>query len=279
MKKYLNILLAFVMVLALTGCGKKEEEKSRTPIEVLVDVAKNDTKKVKVGTSLTTKLNMDGMSIDGIFNLDIATEKLDNNKYKAVIELGENPVLGKQKLYLDGTYVYMSSSIMNSIMGLESEEEYWIKSEVDSTITGEEVKLDNIDLKSILTDKDFYLVNRDGNTGLYRLVISEDLVKRAYKAINNTDLEEDNTLKTNINVDVTIDEKNNRITKISSDLTETLATIDLGEDIDIKEMVEKLSFEINISYDNVEVVIPEDVITKAITEDEYDEKLNSLYSE
>lgn len=279
MKKYLNILLAFVMVLALTGCGKKEEEKSRTPIEVLVDVAKNDAKKVKVGTSLTTKLNMDGMSIDGIFNLDIATEKLDNNKYKAVIELGENPVLGKQKLYLDGTYVYMSSSIMNSIMGLESEEEYWIKSEVDSTITGEEVKLDNIDLKSILTDKDFYLVNRDGNTGLYRLVISEDLVKRAYKAINNTDLEEDNTLKTNINVDVTIDEKNNRITKISSDLTETLATIDLGEDIDIKEMVEKLSFEINISYDNVEVVIPEDVITKAITEDEYDEKLNSLYSE
>lgn len=278
MKKYLNILLAFVMVLALTGCGKKEE-KSRTPIEVLVDVAKNDTKKVKVGTSLTTKLNMDGMSIDGIFNLDIATEKLDNNKYKAVIELGENPVLGKQKLYLDGTYVYMSSSIMNSIMGLESEEEYWIKSEVDSTITGEEVKLDNIDLKSILTDKDFYLVNRDGNTGLYRLIISEDLVKRAYKAINNTDLEEDNTLKTNINVDVTIDEKNNRITKISSDLTETLATIDLGEDIDIKEMVEKLSFEINISYDNVEVVIPEDVITKAITEDEYDEKLNSLYSE
>lgn len=278
MKKYLNILLAFVMVLALTGCGKKEE-KSRTPIEVLVDVAKNDTKKVKVGTSLTTKLNMDGMSIDGIFNLDIATEKLDNNKYKAVIELGENPVLGKQKLYLDGTFVYMSSSIMNSIMGLESEEEYWIKSEVDSTITGEEVKLDNIDLKSILTDKDFYLVNRDGNTGLYRLVISEDLVKRAYKAINNTDLEEDNTLKTNINVDVTIDEKNNRITKISSDLTETLATIDLGEDIDIKEMVEKLSFEINISYDNVEVVIPEDVITKAITEDEYDEKLNSLYSE
>lgn len=278
MKKYLNILLAFVMVLALTGCGKKEE-KSRTPIEVLVDVAKNDAKKVKVGTSLTTKLNMDGMSIDGIFNLDIATEKLDNNKYKAVIELGENPVLGKQKLYLDGTYVYMSSSIMNSIMGLESEEEYWIKSEVDSTITGEEVKLDNIDLKSILTDKDFYLVNRDGNTGLYRLVISEDLVKRAYKAINNTDLEEDNTLKTNINVDVTIDEKNNRITKISSDLTETLATIDLGEDIDIKEMVEKLSFEINMSYDNVEVVIPEDVITKAITEDEYDEKLNSLYSE
>lgn len=278
MKKYLNILLAFVMVLALTGCGKKEE-KSRTPIEVLADVAKNDAKKVKVGTSLTTKLNMDGMSIDGIFNLDIATEKLDNNKYKAVIELGENPVLGKQKLYLDGTYVYMSSSIMNSIMGLESEEEYWIKSEVDSTITGEEVKLDNIDLKSILTDKDFYLVNRDGNTGLYRLVISEDLVKRAYKAINNTDLEEDNTLKTNINVDVTIDEKNNRITKISSDLTETLATIDLGEDIDIKEMVEKLSFEINMSYDNVEVVIPEDVITKAITEDEYDEKLNSLYSE
>ena len=279
MKKYLNILLAFVMVLALTGCGKKEEEKSRTPIEVLVDVAKNDAKKVKVGTSLTTKLNMDGMSIDGTFNLDIATEKLDNNKYKAVIELGENPVLGKQKLYLDGTYVYMSSSIMNSIIGLESEEEYWIKSEVDSTITDEEVKLDNIDLKSILTDKDFYLVNRDGNTGLYRLVISEDLVKRAYKAINNTDLEEDNTLKTNINVDVTIDEKNNRITKISSDLTETLATIDLGENIDIKEMVEKLSFEINMSYDNVEVVIPEDVITKAITEDEYDEKLNSLYSE
>lgn len=279
MKKYLNILLAFVMVLALTGCGKKEEEKSRTPIEVLVDVAKNDAKKVKVGTSLTTKLNMDGMSIDGTFNLDIATEKLDNNKYKAVIELGENPVLGKQKLYLDGTYVYMSSSIMNSIIGLESEEEYWIKSEVDSTITDEEVKLDNIDLKSILTDKDFYLVNRDGNIGLYRLVISEDLVKRAYKAINNTDLEEDNTLKTNINVDVTIDEKNNRITKISSDLTETLATIDLGEDIDIKEMVEKLSFEINMSYDNVEVVIPEDVITKAITEDEYDEKLNSLYGE
>mgnify|MGYP004460452669 FL=1 len=276
MKKYLNILLAFVMVFALTGCGKKEEVKTRTPLEVLVDVAKNDVKKVKVDTSLTTKVNMDGMSIDGTFNLNVATEKLENDKYKAVIELGENPILGKQKLYLDGTYFYVSSNIMNSIMGMENTDEYWIKSEVDSTISDEEKNLKDIDLKTILTDKDFYLLSRTGDVGVYRLVISEDLVKRAYKAINNTDLEDENTLKTNVNVDITIDEKNNRITKVSSDLTESISTIDLGEEINLKEMVEKLSFEINITYDNFDVVIPDEVVKNALTQEEYDEKMNTM---
>lgn len=276
MKKYLNILLAFVMVLALTGCGKKEEVKTRTPLEVLVDVAKNDVKKVKVDTSLTTKVNMDGMSIDGTFNLNVATEKLENDKYKAVIELGENPILGKQKLYLDGTYFYVSSNIMNSIMGMENTDEYWIKSEVDSTISDEEKNLKDIDLKTILTDKDFYLLSRTGDVGVYRLVISEDLVKRVYKAINNTNLEDENTLKTNVNVDITIDEKNNRITKVSSDLTESISTIDLGEEINLKEMVEKLSFEINITYDNFDVVIPDEVVKNALTQEEYDEKMNTM---
>ena len=275
MKKYLNILLAFVMVLALTGCGKKEEVKTRTPLEVLVDVAKTDAKKVKVDTSLTTKVNMDGMSIDGTFNLNVATEKLENDKYKAVIELGENPILGKQKLYLDGTYFYVSSNIMNSITGIENTDEYWIKSEVDSTISDEEKNLKDIDLKTILTDKDFYLLSRTGDVGVYRLVISEDLVKRAYKAINNTDLEDENTLKTNVNVDITIDEKNNRVTKVSSDLTESISTIDLGEEINLKEMVEKLSFEINITYDNFDVVIPDEVVKNALTQEEYDEKMNT----
>lgn len=276
MKKYLNILLAFVMVLALTGCGKKEEVKTRTPLEVLVDVAKTDAKKVKVDTSLTTKVNMDGMSIDGTFNLNVATEKLENDKYKAVIELGENPILGKQKLYLDGTYFYVSSNIMNSIMGMENTDEYWIKSEVDSTISDEEKNLKDIDLKTILTDKDFYLLSRTGDVGVYRLVISEDLVKRVYKAINNTDLEDENTLKTNVNVDITIDEKNNRITKVSSDLTESISTINLGEEINLKEMVEKLSFEINITYDNFDVVIPDEVVKNALTQEEYDEKMNTM---
>lgn len=276
MKKYLNILLAFVMVLALTGCGKKEEVKTRTPLEVLVDVAKTDAKKVKVDTSLTTKVNMDGMSIDGTFNLNVATEKLENDKYKAVIELGENPILGKQKLYLDGTYFYVSSNIMNSIMGIENTDEYWIKSEVDSTISDEEKNLKDIDLKTILTDKDFYLLSRTGDVGVYRLVISEDLVKRVYKAINNTDLEDENTLKTNVNVDITIDEKNNRITKVSSDLTESISTINLGEEINLKEMVEKLSFEINITYDNFDVVIPDEVVKNALTQEEYDEKMNTI---
>ena len=275
MKKYLNILLALVMVLALTGCGKKEKVKTRTPLEVLVDVAKTDAKKVKVDTSLTTKVNMDGMSIDGTFNLNVATEKLENDKYKAVIELGENPILGKQKLYLDGTYFYVSSNIMNSITGIENTDEYWIKSEVDSTISDEEKNLKDIDLKTILTDKDFYLLSRTGDVGVYRLVISEDLVKRAYKAINNTDLEDENTLKTNVNVDITIDEKNNRVTKVSSDLTESISTIDLGEEINLKEMVEKLSFEINITYDNFDVVIPDEVVKNALTQEEYDEKMNT----
>lgn len=276
MKKYLNILLSFVMVLALTGCGKKDEVKTRTPLEVLVDVAKTDAKKVKVDTSLTTKVNMDGMSIDGTFNLNVATEKLENDKNKAVIELGENPILGKQKLYLDGTYFYVSSNIMNSIMGMENTDEYWIKSEVDSTISDEEKNLKDIDLKTILTDKDFYLLSRTGDVGVYRLVISEDLVKRAYKAINNTDLEDENTLKTNVNVDITIDEKNNRVTKVSSDLTESISTIDLGEEINLKEMVEKLSFEINITYDNFDVVIPDEVVKNALTQEEYDEKMNTM---
>ena len=41
-------------------------------------------------------------------------------------------------------------------------------------------------------------------------------------------------------------------------------------------MVEKLSFEINITYDNFDVVIPDEVVKNALTQEEYDEKMNTM---
>ena len=275
MKRYFKFLIAFVMIIAVTGCGKKE----RTSLEVLNDAIKN-TETVnsgKVNFSVGVKANYQGMSIDTIFDLGVAAQLENDNNFKAVIDLADNPLIGAQKLYVnkngEKALVYMPSKLIDKIAGIESDYDYWLKEEADfSEIVSNEdndFNLKDININDLLTDKDFYLVSKENNIGVYRLVVSKELLMKIDKYFDPESTEDFSELKNNLNVDLTIDEKTNRITKLSVDLMEFIKGIELDEEINVTEMVEKCTFEVEITYGNVTVEIPNDVINNAITSEEY----------
>lgn len=275
MKRYFKFLIAFVMIIAVTGCGKKE----RTSLEVLNDAIKN-TETVnsgKVNFSVGVKANYQGMSIDTTIDLGVAVQLENDNNFKTVIDLADNPLIGAQKLYVDKNgekaLVYMPSKLIDKIAGIESDYDYWLKEEADfSEIVSNEdndFNLKDININDLLTDKDFYLVSKENNIGVYRLVVSKELLMKIDKYFDPESTEDFSELKNNLNVDLTIDEKTNRITKLSVDLMEFIKGIELDEEINVTEILEKCTFEVEITYGNVTVEIPNDVINNAITTEEY----------
>ena len=275
MKRYFKFLIAFVMIIAVTGCGKKE----RTSLEVLNDAIKN-TETVnsgKVNFSVGVKANYQGMSIDTTIDLGVAVQLENDNNFKAVIDLADNPLIGAQKLYVDKNgekaLVYMPSKLIDKIAGIESDYDYWLKEEADfSEIVSNEdndFNLKDININDLLTDKDFYLVSKENNIGVYRLVVSKELLMKIDKYFDPESTEDFSELKNNLNVDLTIDEKTNRITKLSVDLMKFIKGIELDEEINVTEILEKCTFEVEITYGNVTVEIPNDVINNAITTEEY----------
>lgn len=275
MRKYLKFLIAFVMIIAVTGCGKKE----RTSLEVLNDAIKN-TETVnsgKVNFSVGVKANYQGMSIDTTIDLGVAAQLENDNNFKIVIDLADNPLIGAQKLYVDKNgekaLVYMPSKLIDKIAGIESDYDYWLKEEADfSEIVSNEdndFNLKDININDLLADKDFYLVSKENNIGVYRLVVSKELLMKIDKYFDPESTEDFSELKNNLNVDLTIDEKTNRITKVSVDLMEFIKGIELDEEINVTEILEKCTFEVEITYGNVTVEIPNDVINNAITTEEY----------
>ena len=275
MKRYFKFLIAFVMIIAITGCGKKE----RTSLEVLNDAIKN-TETVnsgKVNFSVGVKANYQGMAIDTTIDLGVAAQLENDNNFKVVIDLADNPLIGAQKLYVDKNgekaLVYMPNKLIDKIAGIESDYNYWIKGEanLDDIVSEEnnDFDLKNINLNDLLTDKDFYLVSKENNIGVYRLVVSKELLMKIDKYFDPESTEDFSELKNNLNVDLTIDEKTNRITKLSVDLMEFIKGIELDEEINVTEVVEKCTFEVEITYGNVTVEIPNDVINNAITTEEY----------
>lgn len=275
MKRYFKFLIAFVMIIAVTGCGKKE----RTSLEVLNDAIKN-TETVnsgKVNFSVGVKANYQGMSIDTTIDLGVAVQLENDNNFKAVIDLADNPLIGAQKLYVnkngEKALVYMPNKLIDKIAGIESDYNYWIKGEanLDDIVSEEnnDFDLKNINLNDLLTDKDFYLVSKENNIGVYRLVVSKELLMKIDKHFDPESTEDFSELKNNLNVDLTIDEKTNRITKLSVDLMEFIKGIELDEEINVTEILEKCTFEVEITYGNVTVEIPNDVINNAITSEEY----------
>lgn len=275
MKRYFKFLIAFVMIIAVTGCGKKE----RTSLEVLNDAIKN-TETVnsgKVNFSVGVKANYQGMSIDTTIDLGVAVQLENDNNFKAVIDLADNPLIGAQKLYVnkngEKALVYMPSKLIDKIAGIESDYDYWLKEEADfSEIVSNEdndFNLKDININDLLADKDFYLVSKENNIGVYRLVVSKELLMKIDKYFDPESTEDFSELKNNLNVDLTIDEKTNRITKLSVDLMEFIKGIELDEEINVTEILEKCTFEVEITYGNVTVEIPNDVINNAITTEEY----------
>lgn len=283
MKNFLKVLLVFVMIFVITGCGKKEEVKERKPIEVLSDTIKNEksVNEIKIDMSFNVKASAEGVSVDSNINAIVSALK-DENNTKVVFELSDNPLVGAFKGYANLTdtkiVTYIPSKVYNMINYIDNDNNIYIKSEDDIDTNDESYKevmdyLKGLDLNTILTDKDFYLINKTNNKGMYRLVISKELLDRMAKSIDPKMKSDFDDFKGSINLNITIDEKNNRITEVSCDLIDFIKanvdSLNLGKDVNIDEIIQKLSFNFKFQYAAVDATIPEDVINNSMSEKEY----------
>ena len=282
MKKIFKFIGVFILVLALTGCITKKE-RELTPLEVFKKAIqeKNDSGKVMVGVNLG--FSSSGVKVDLPLTLNIMFNSIDENNLIAKINIEDNIYFGPQELYLNmknnTNTVYMQSSIVDSMLGIENEENYWIKQEETEDNEyrkniEEAEKLTKTLVDEVLKEADIVLVNKENDIAEYQLNITKDLLSRILNAVgeNTGDIKFDG----NIAIKIFIDTKNNHITKISANIGEIIKYLNLENDktemLNI-DGIDKLDITIEFDYTKVKVEIPSEVTSRAITAEEYAMKL------
>lgn len=282
MKKIFKLIGVFILVLALTGCITKKE-RELTPLEVFKKAIqeKNDSGKVMVGVNLG--FSSSGVKVDLPLTLNIMFNSIDENNLIAKINIEDNIYFGPQELYLNmknnTNTVYMQSSIVDSMLGIENEENYWIKQEETeeneySKNIEEAEKLTKTLVDEVLKETDIVLVNKENDIAEYQLNITKDLLSRILNAVgeNTGDIKFDG----NIAIKIFIDTKNNHITKMSANIGEIIKYLNLENDktemLNI-DGIDKLDITIEFDYTKVKVEIPSEVTSRAITVEEYAMKL------
>lgn len=282
MKKIFKFIGVFILVLVLTGCITKKE-RELTPLEVFKKAIqeKNDSGKVMVGVNLG--FSSSGVKVDLPLTLNIMFNSIDENNLIAKINIEDNIYFGPQELYLNmknnTNTVYMQSSIVDSMLGIENEENYWIKQEETeeneySKNIEEAEKLTKTLVDEVLKETDIVLVNKENDIAEYQLNITKDLLSRILNAVgeNTVDIKFDG----NIAIKIFIDTKNNHITKMSANIGEIIKYLNLENDktemLNI-DGIDKLDITIEFDYTKVNVEIPSEVTSRAITAEEYAMKL------
>lgn len=282
MKKIFKLIGVFILVLALTGCITKKE-RELTPLEVFKKAIqeKNDSGKVMVGVNLG--FSSSGVKVDLPLTLNIMFNSIDENNLIAKINIEDNIYFGPQELYLNmknnTNTVYMQSSIVDSMLGIENKENYWIKQEETedneySKNIEEAEKLTKTLVDEVLKETDIVLVNKENDIAEYQLNITKDLLSRILNAVgeNTGDIKFDG----NIAIKIFIDTKNNHITKMSANIGEIIKYLNLENDktemLNI-DGIDKLDITIEFDYTKVNVEIPSEVTSRAITAEEYAMKL------
>lgn len=289
MKKYLKLLLVTLILFTISGCGsKKKEEVSLTPVEVITKTISNQkaSDEGKVIITLDMKLNYDGVNIDMPVSLTIDAKKVDDNRTNMKMVLSDNPYIGSQTLYLDysgkNAITYMQGDLIAKMIGMEDNSGYWIKQEVEaddsekdeSLYTDVNAKLEEfkkIDFGSVFTSNDVILVNKDGDVGQYRIHVTKDLLVRLSKLLGE---EESlyNDFNGSMDVDVYINTKSNLLNKVVVNALDFVKNIKVDEEEESlfdPSMFERLNLSMEIKYDGVDVSIPSEVVSKAITSEEY----------
>lgn len=282
MKKIFKFIGVFILVLALTGCITKKE-RELTPLEVFKKAIqeKNDSGKVMVGVNLG--FSSSGVKVDLPLTLNIMFNSIDENNLIAKINIEDNIYFGPQELYLNmknnTNTVYMQSSIVDSMLGIENEENYWVKQEETeeneySKNIEEAEKITKTLVDEVLKETDIVLVNKENDIAEYQLNITKDLLSRILNVVgeNTGDIKFDG----NIAIKIFIDTKNNHITKMSANIGEIIKYLNLENDktemLNI-DGIDKLDITIEFDYTKVKVEIPSEVTSRAITAEEYAMKL------
>lgn len=282
MKRFLNFLLRFILIITLTACTNNVKQK--TPLEVLDEVMHNtkEVNNLQISFGLDTKFIQDGMEVEMPLSLSIKQNFVNTKNYKAIINLSDNPFIGSQTFYINLTEetsnIYMPGKLIASMVGVTDDSEKWIAEKIEISeedFNAEEVLKDyeKIDLKTLLKEDEFVLVEEGNDVNKYQLKITKDLLVRIQNALEFGDNEEFEELTETVLVDVYIDVKNNRITKLEIDLKDIVSKILTDNSIDTSDVnlgsIEKLKLNFEIKYDNVKVEIPESVINNAMTAEEY----------
>lgn len=282
MKKIFKFIGVFILVLVLTGCITKKE-RELTPLEVFKKAIqeKNDSGKVMVGVNLG--FSSSGVKVDLPLTLNIMFNSIDENNLIAKINIEDNIYFGPQELYLNmknnTNTVYMQSSIVDSMLGIENEENYWVKQEETeeneySKNIEEAEKITKTLVDEVLKETDIVLVNKENDIAEYQLNITKDLLSRILNVVgeNTGDIKFDG----NIAIKIFIDTKNNHITKMSANIGEIIKYLNLENDktemLNI-DGIDKLDITIEFDYTKVKVEIPSEVTSRAITAEEYAMKL------
>lgn len=276
MKKYFNIIL--VCLLFITGCGKKE-----TSVEVLNKVLTNETESssVTVKASIDFEMEQDGMNIDLPLSLTMKVDTENGKNGNMMFELADNPFIGKLEMYAnikeEEMTMYMPSSIIDLMVGLENTENKWIiqketiEKEEETEFSLDEYKKEVSKIMEVVKEDDFVFIEKTDGTSHYQLKITADLVKRILEKMEEEyDSSLDEMLKEEIVLDMYI--KDYMITKIEFDMTKVLKSIseEIEEDSFDMQAIKKLTLSVEaVDYDKTIVTIPEEVKNQAITSEEY----------
>lgn len=292
-----KLLLSFTILvsLLLVGCGQQEVVELPTdPIEDFKAFVRNDAE-ITSGAfdmNLRYKMNSEGLLVE--MELPIKM-KVAKNAFQ--FSMSENAFLGAFEAYYinQEEVMYFSSSIFDSILGITTDELYWIKAEVN---TEENPSIPNDVLDPDLTDEEIerYInryvtvdhivyIGEENNIKHYQLIVNDALLK---KLSEDFEMEFTNS-GIEFKIDIYFDKETKLLTKMSADFKEllnNLVNVLTEEELenlkasgfDIESIVE-LSITLDFSFNNVVVEVPTEVIENAITQDEYIEILNDLYNE
>lgn len=282
MKKNLNLLLCFILVILLSACTNSLKQKP--PIEILDEVVHNtkEVKNIEVTLGLDTKFMQDGTLVEMPLSLSFMQNFINVKNYKAIIKISDNPFIKAQTLYIDlnenDSKIYIPGKLIATIFGVEDNSDKWIGEKIEFSEDDFEVQdlmkeYENIDIKTLLNEDEFVLVEEGTLVNKYQLKVTKDLLVRIedmLKVENKGNFDEFNeTVFINLYIDV----KNSRITKMEIDLKDIVSKVledNFSNDASISsDAIKKLDMYLEIKYDTPKIEIPENVYNNEVTKDEY----------
>ena len=295
-----KLLLGLIALLCLVGCGKKEViEQPTDPIEDFKNFVRHDGT-VTSGTmdmNMRFKLNSEGLLVEMELPIKVAIAESGKKIYLA---MEENAFLGAFEVYMidedEIPYVYVSSSLFDTMLGITNDELYWIKTEVttedNSSIPNNLVLPDLTDeeiekyINRYINVDHIVYVGEENNIKHYQIIVNDALLS---KFSEDFDLEY-TASGMEFKIDIYYDKTTLNVTSISADFNELIKSImeNLSEEeldsiqasgISLEDIVEfSMTFDFS-NFNNTVVEIPANIKENAITEEEYIEILSDIYNQ
>ena len=295
--KRLLLSLTVLLGLLLVGCGQKQiAEPSTDPIEDFKNFVRNDIK-ITSGTvemNVRFKMNSKGLLVE--MDLPIKMDIAEDGGIHLLMK--ENAFLGEIELYMideeETPYIYMSSNIIDTMLGITNDTLYWIKTEVSeenstsipdnllsTDLTEEEIEKY---INKYVTVEHIVYIGEENNIKHYQLIVNDELLS---KLSEDFDFEYTSS-GMEFKVDVYYDKTNLNPTRISADFNELIKSLmeNLSKEelesiqssgINLEDIVE---FSITVEFSNLNntiVEIPVNIKENAVTEEEYTEILTDIY--